>query len=101
MTLVASDLNDCPGPVQYIWGCISGTNDGCPTFVRVYNAPPYGGNTAYFILNELDVVDIQLRICQAGTSNCSQFEDNQYLGLQLSLSRDLPGRHVELFASDR
>jgi hypothetical protein len=83
MTLVASDLNNCPGPVQYFWGCSSGTNLLCVAFVRVYNAPPYGVNPAYFVIDQFDLVNIELAICQAGTSNCSQSVHNQYLGAQI------------------
>jgi concanavalin A-like lectin/glucanase superfamily protein len=83
MTLDATASYDsCGGPLYYFWDCSSGTNSSCPTFVLDYNNPPTQP-VAFFALDQLDIVDIILLVCEArDPSKCGPYIDNQYTGVQ-------------------
>jgi hypothetical protein len=71
LTLFASEVSHCEVPLQYTWSCTSGTSTACDSFIPSANVAPYGIPNPSIRLNELDSFDIEVSICERGTSNCS------------------------------
>lgn len=79
LTIDASgSYSGCGLPLQYFWGCSSGTSPECGSFLAAANA---NGNTtasATLTLYELDSFDITMQACFAGTSTCAPVVTRQY-----------------------
>ena len=72
LQLAAADTNDCSIPVEYHWQCQSDTSVECAAFLSEANAGPHGIATPVLNLQEFDIIQIGLSICEVGNpSNCS------------------------------
>ena len=84
LTLDASGSYDsCGAPLKYIWACSSGTTIDCPSFEATYNNNgQYDQPVAHIVINELDVIDIALRVCTRDGARCAPEIVNEYIGAQ-------------------
>jgi hypothetical protein len=72
LQLSATDTNACSVPVEYHWQCQSDTSVECAAFLSDANAGPYGVAAPTLNLQEFDIIQIGLSICEVGNpSNCS------------------------------
>lgn len=72
LQLAATDTNDCSVPLEYHWECLSDTSVECAAFLSEANAGPHGIATPNLILQEFDIIQIWITICEVGNpSNCS------------------------------
>ncbi len=72
LQLSAADTNACSVPVEYHWQCQSDTSVECAAFLSEANAGPYGIATPVLNLQEFDIIQIGLTICEVDNpSNCS------------------------------
>lgn len=79
LQLWGHNINNCA--VTYTWQCQSDTSAECPNFLASANVPPYGNNTPSILLQEGDIIEIWLTVCEVGNpSNCSPTLDRIYEG---------------------
>ena len=72
LQLAATDTNQCSVPVEYHWQCLSDTSVECAAFLSEANSGPHGIATPVLNLQEFDIIQISLTICEVGNpSNCS------------------------------
>ena len=72
LQLSATDTNACSVPLEYHWQCASDTSVECAAFLSEANAGPYGLAAPTLNLQEFDIIQIGLSICEVGNpSNCS------------------------------
>ena len=72
LQLSAADTHACSVPVEYHWQCQSDTSVECAAFLSEANAGPYGIATPVLNLQEFDIIQIGLTICEVDNpSNCS------------------------------
>jgi hypothetical protein len=72
LQLAATDTNDCSVPLEYHWECLSDTSVECAAFLSEANTGPHGVATPVLNLQEFDLIQIWLTICEVGNpSNCS------------------------------
>ena len=61
----------CGRPLRYYWRCTSNTSTICPDFMAAANASDNQNPTPILDLQEFDVISIGLKVCVAGTNECS------------------------------
>jgi hypothetical protein len=72
LQLAAADTNDCNVPLEYHWECQSDTSTECAAFLSEANTGPHGMATPVLNLQEFDIINIWLTLCEVGhPSNCS------------------------------
>ena len=72
LQLAATDTNQCSVPLEYHWECLSDTSTECAAFLSEANTGTHGIATPVLNLQEFDIINIWVTICEVGNpSNCS------------------------------
>ena len=61
----------CGRPLQYYWLCMSDTSTTCPDFETAANGNGNTNSTPDLTLQQSDIIVIGLKVCVAGTDECS------------------------------
>ena len=67
----SGSYDTCGRPLQYYWLCVSDTSTTCPDFEAAANANGNTNPTPVLDLGEFDIITVGLRVCVAGTNECS------------------------------
>ena len=67
----SGSYDTCGRPLQYYWLCVSDTSTTCPGFETGANANGNTNATPDLDLGESDIITIGLKVCAAGTTECS------------------------------
>lgn len=78
LTTTASDT--CSRPLAYFWECSSATSGVCDAFNVTYNGNNNTYSTAYVDIQSFEDITIQLKVCAAGTTECTPIIQQVYFG---------------------